>query len=244
MTTTTTKSTITNKASCINQMFNNIASKYDLLNNFMTFGNHIRWKEEAIKLALKEIKEPKEILDLCSGTGDLGIILNKLCPLTNITCIDNSNNMLDIAKSKIEKLNIKNIRLLLEDFENLSSPLKSQSFDIVTIGFGLRNLINKEKCIIDIYDLLSKNGVFVCIDLGYPANLFWQKIYFIYFFKIVPILGKLFANDIDAYTYLPNSLVSWFKQDELNQILLTKGFRKSYYKNILGGVVAIHIAIK
>lgn len=244
MTSTTTKSTSTNKASYINQMFNNIASKYDLLNNLMTLGNHKRWKEEAIKLALKETKEPKEVLDLCSGTCDLAIILNKLCPLTNITCIDNSNNMLNVAKSKTEKLEIKNIKFLLEDFENVSSPLKPQSYDIVTIGFGLRNLTNKEKCISDIYKLLSKNGVFVCIDLGYPENLFWQKVYFIYFFKIVPILGKLFANNIDAYTYLPNSLVSWFKQDELNQILLTKGFRKSYYKNILGGVVAIHVAVK
>lgn len=236
------KSTNTNKAAYINQMFNNIAPNYDLLNNLMTFGFHKKWKKEALKLALKEASDPKEALDLCSGTGDLAIILSKLIPSLNIICGDNSANMLDIAKQRIEKLGLKNISTSLIDCENL--PFKASTFDLITIGFGLRNLINREKCIEDFYNILKTNGVFMSIDLGYPNNFFWQKMFFSYFFNIVPLLGQIFAKDKSAYSYLPDSLKSWYKQEELKSILLLKGFRKCYFKNILGGVVAIHIAVK
>lgn len=242
MTQLQTKSTIPNKANYVNEIFGNIAKKYDLLNNLMTFGMHNKWKEKAIKLALKEINSPKEALDLCAGTCDLGIILSKLSHQTNITCIDNCENMLEIGKKKIKDLKLNNIRTSLVNLEELS--FKPSSFDLITIGFGLRNLTEREKCIQDIYNLLKENGVFLCIDLGHPKNLLWKKIFFYYFFNIIPKLGQIFAKNKEAYTYLPESLFTYYKQDELNDLILTNGFKKCFYKNILGGAVAIHVAIK
>ena len=208
----------------------------------MTFGLHHKWKEETIDLALKEINNPKSALDLCSGTADLAMILNSKLPKIKITCVDNCANMFDIAKVKIENLKIKNIDLLLADCENL--PFYSWSFDLITMGFGLRNLVNKEKCLSDIFEFLKPDGVFVCIDLGYPINFFWQKLYFLYFHNIIPKAGEFFAKNKEAYTYLPESLKTWYKQEELKELILKTGFKKCYFKNLLGGAVAIHVAVK
>ena len=242
MTQTETKSIVVNKAMYVNQIFSKIAKKYDLLNNLMTFGMHKKWKEKTIKLALQANNHPEKALDLCSGTGDLGIILNQYSPLTKITCVDNCNEMLEIARTKITNQNLQNLSILLLDSEEL--PFNPKRFDLITIGFGLRNLVKKEICLENVYKLLTPGGVFACIDLGYPTNPIWGKIFYFYFFKIVPILGQIFANEKDAYTYLPTSLKTYYKQEELKELILKKGFQKCFYKNIFGGVVAIHVAIK
>ncbi len=236
------KLTIDNKSLYINKMFAKIAKKYDLLNNLMTFSLHNKWKEEAIDLVLKEIDSPKLALDLCSGTGDLAVILNKKIPGIKITCVDNCTEMLEIAKAKAENLKIKNIDFLETDCENL--PFYSWSFDIITVGFGLRNLVNKEQCLSNIFGFLKPGGVFSCVDLGHPANPLWQRLYSFYFCNLVPKLGELFAKDKEAYTYLPESLKTWYKQAELKKIILQTGFKKCYFKNLLGGAVAIHVAVK
>lgn len=242
MTQSIAKSTSTSKAIYVNEMFSKIAGKYDLLNNLMTFGLHKYWKTYAIKLALKENKNPKEALDMCCGTGDLALILNKYSPETNITCIDNCNEMLFLAKEKIKNKNIKNTNVIYQDSENLR--FNSWSFDMITIGFGLRNLTSKEKCIQDIYSLLKPGGVLCCVDLGHSKNQLWKKIFFLYFFKIVPVLGQIFAQNKDAYNYLPNSLITWYSQDELKELILKNKFKTCYYENIFGGAVAVHIAVK
>ena len=242
MTKATLKAIGDSEAVYVNKMFNKIAPTYDLLNNLMTFGLHYKWKTEMIKLVQKEIDTPSHALDLCSGTGDLAIILNKYYPDLNITCMDNSHKMLDIAKLKIQKLKTNKISFSLLDFEDINYDYSS--FDLITIGFGLRNLINKEKCIEQVYKLLATNGVFACIDLGHPHNPIWQEIYFNYFFKVVPLLGQIVACDKAAYTYLPESLHTWYKQKELKELILRSGFTRCYFKDILGGAVAIHIAVK
>jgi len=241
MTSTCTKST-PDKAEYINQIFNMIAPKYDLLNLLMTFGMHYKWKEDAIRLGLKEVKSPNNALDICTGTGDLAIILKKYSPETEITCIDNSKNMIELAGKKFNKLKLENISLVTSNFE--SSVFKQGAFDFISIGFGLRNLIDKEKSTELIFNLLNKSGVFVCIDLAYPTNKFWQNLYFSYFFNTVPKLGELIAKNKEAYSYLPNSLKTWLKQEELKSLLIKTGFKKCYFKNILGGIVAIHVAVK
>lgn len=242
MTETTKKSTSNDKALYINNMFAEIAKKYDLLNNLMTFGLHSKWKEKAVDLVLKEIDSPKLALDLCSGTGDLAVILNSKIPGIKITCVDNCPEMFEIAKNKTKNLKIKNIDFLEADCENLS--FYSWSFDIVTVGFGLRNLVNKEKCLKNVFDFLKPGGVFACVDLAYPVNSLWQRLYFFYFYNFVPKLGELFAKNKEAYTYLPVSLQTWYKQEELKKLILHTGFKKCYFKNLLGGAVAIHVAVK
>ena len=230
------------KAFYINKMFSKIAKNYDLLNNLMTFGLHNVWKEEAIRYACKEGTDLKNALDLCCGTADLGLMLSKKLPPLNIKCVDNSLEMLSVAEERLNKEGINNIKLIQMDCEDLE--FTSGSYDLLTIGFGLRNLIQREKFLQDAYTLLKPKGVFACIDLGYPSNYFWRSIYFFYFFHIVPRLGQAFAGDKEAYNYLPNSLSTWYKQEELKNLILQTGFEKCYFKNILGGAVAIHIAVK
>ena len=233
---------IENKKAFINEMFANIAEKYDLLNNLITFGMHNLWKKKAVSLALSEIDEPKYALDLCAGTGDLSIILKKNCPNIKITCVDNCLSMLKLAQNKFEKHNIFDIEPINLDCENLKLP--GSSFDLITISFGLRNLINKPKALSSIYSLLKPCGVFTCLDLGFPKNILWQKVYYFYFFNLVPKLGQMFAQNKEAYTYLPSSLNAWYKQEDLKELILKTGFTRCYFKNILGGAIAIHIAIK
>ena len=233
---------IIEKKTFINKMFAKIAPKYDLLNNLMTFGMHNAWKEEAVKLALSETDDPKFGLDLCSGTGDLSIILKKYSPNMKVTSADNCLEMLNIAQRKFEKLGLSDIELLDLDCENIKPSLGS--FDLITIGFGLRNLIDKQKFLSIVNSLLKPCGIFVCIDLGYPVNVFWQKIYFFYFYNVIPILGKIFASDKEAYTYLPASLATWYRQEDLKKLMTKSGFKRCYFKNILGGVVAVHVAVK
>lgn len=240
MTPTKTKSIIIEKSKLVNNMFNRIAKKYDLLNTIMTFGQHKNWKENAVKLALSELKHTETALDICTGTGDLLLTINKYCKNCKITGIDNSETMLDIAKRRINE--IKNLSVRYENFEE--SENINERYDLITISFGLRNLSKQESSINKIYKTLNSNGVFACIDLGYPNNLLWRKVFFFYFFSIVPILGLIFAGNREAYSYLPNSLTSWYKQEELKTLLLNTGFKKCFYKNIFGGVIAIHIATK
>lgn len=230
-----------NKAHKVNKMFTQISKKYDLLNDLMTFGMHNIWKKESIQLALKNINTPTMALDLCSGTGDLALILNKLSPETKIICSDNCPDMLNILKSKLKNKNL-NIEIKIEDAESLNYP--ENYFDITSIGYGLRNITNKEKVLENIYSILKPRGVLTIIDLGHPTNLLWEKIFFFYFFKIIPLIGLIFAKDRSAYTYLPESLKTWYKQEELKNIIISKGFKKCYIKNLFFGSVAIHIAVK
>lgn len=236
------KSIVQDKATYINQLFSSIATKYDLLNNLISFGMHKKWKEELIKLALKENPNPHNFLDLCSGTCDLAIALNKFYQNTNITCVDNCKEMLNIAKHKFQSLKLNHISLLCFDFENLN--LTPSSFDLITISFGLRNLVQREESIKKIFNLLRNNGVFACIDLGHIKNNVWGKIFYTYFFNLIPIIGKIFSPNKEAYEYLVNSLKTWYTQEELKELILMTGFKKCYFKNIFGGAVAIHIAVK
>ncbi len=242
MTKTIIKSIEPNKAEFVNKMFARIAAKYDLLNNLMTLGFHKKWKENTIKMALSENMAPKNAIDLCCGSGDLAIILQQLSPKTLISCLDNCQEMINITNKKIIESRINNITANLADCENLTNS--PSSIELITIGFGLRNLTNQEKCLSNIYRILTKGGVFACIDLGHPEKPICSRIYAFYFFKVIPLLGKYFARDKEAYTYLPTSLLSWYKQNELKELLLKTGFKKSYYKNIFGGIAAIHIAVK
>lgn len=231
-----------NKQDYVHKMFSGIAKQYDLLNNLMTLGMHNSWKKKAIKLSLNEIEAPHTALDLCSGTGDLGLMIKQLSPNTKVLCVDNCKNMLSIAQDKINKLNLNNISTEISNVENLQ--FDNNSYNMVSIGYGLRNLVEKEKCLSEIYRILSPGGVFMCIDLGHPTNNFWGLIFNTLFFNVIPFLGKIFAKNEEAYTYLPLSLKSWYTQSELKDLILKTGFKKCFYKNVFGGATAIHIAVK
>ena len=210
----------------IHTMFNVISSEYDFMNNIISFGMHNYIKSECIKSL--DIKPHDIVLDLCCGTGDLAGLVKKYQPNTDVCGIDISENMIKIAKNKY-----KNIQFFQGDITNL--PYKDNYFDIVTFGFGLRNILNAEKAVEEIYRILKPNGIFLHIDFG--NKNFANKIYD----KITPFLASNFTKNKSAYNYLIKSKEIFPEPKDLIKDFESKGFkiikRKDYIFNVISSQV-------
>jgi len=193
----------------IKEMFNNIAKNYDKLNNIISLKMQLRVKKKAINnIALKS---DSKVLDICCGTGDIAIYIGKnIVKNGKVIGIDFSENMLAIAKGK--SLGLKNIEFMLGDALNL--PFKDDEFDACFISFGLRNLTNLEKGLSEMKRVTKKDGLVVNIDTGKPKG-FFKTLFNLYFFHIVPIIGKLFNGNSSPYKYLPLSTKNFPSGDEL-----------------------------
>ncbi len=219
------------KSPFIYQMFESLSGKYDLMNNLITFGLHKYIKQNAIK---KVPLQPKsKILDICTGTGDIALILAKKLPRdTLITAVDFSPKMLDIAGQKARKYH--NITFLQADALNL--PFADNSFDISIISFGLRNLNDINQALQEFKRVTKKGGYIVNIDIGKPNGTLapFIRLYFTY---IVPFLGKIFGKS-RFYHYLPLSAASFPSQEKLLLIYKELGFKEVKNYNYLSGIIA------
>ena len=213
----------------IHTMFNMIAKKYDLANNIMSFGMQKYCKNSAIKML--DIKSNSNVIDLCCGTGDLSAIIKKFNPDCQITGIDFSENMLKIAKSKH-----KNIQFWQGDVTNL--PYEDNFFDIAVMGFGLRNILNAEKSVEEVYRVLKPNGQFLHLDFG-RKNL-PSKIYEI----ITSILTKIFTDNPKAYSYLIKSKREFPEPQDLIKDFESKGFKLKKRKDFIFGVISAQLMQK
>lgn len=219
----------------IKQMFDSISKDYDLMNNIMSLGmNPIIKKTSVLRI---NAKNPLKILDLCTGTGDIAINLAKKYPNAEIIAVDFSEKMLEIAKQRAS--GYKNISFMLLDITAL--PFDNNTFDVVTIGFGLRNLTDVKQALIEIKRVLKKDGIFSTLDLGKP-NKFLNIIFKPYFFYIVPLLGKIIHRDKMPYDYLPKSNLDFPSQDEIINILQEIGFTEAKNYNYGFGTMAQQIA--
>lgn len=226
----------TNKNS-IQNLFDNISKNYDLINTIMSFGLHKIIKSFAVNNLTN--KNPQKILDLCTGTGDIAIKLHKKYVDAEIIGIDFSDKMIEIAQKKIK--NIKNITIQKMDTTNLN--FEPESFDICFLSFGLRNLPDINQALTDIKQVLKPNGVLSILDLGRP-NKFIAPIYNFYFYKLIPIIGKIFHKDIIPYKYLVESLKTYPNQKEMIEILKEQGFNRCKNINYLFGTISQQIAYK
>lgn len=213
----------------IHTMFNMLAKKYDLANNIMSFGMQKYCKNSAIKML--DIKSNSNVIDLCCGTGDLSAIIKKFNPDCQITGIDFSENMLKIAKSKH-----KNIQFWQGDVTNL--PYEDNFFDIAVMGFGLRNILNAEKSVEEVYRVLKPNGQFLHLDFG-RKNL-PSKIYE----TITPILTKIFTDNPKAYSYLIKSKREFPEPQDLIKDFESKGFKLKKRKDFIFGVISAQLMQK
>ncbi len=221
-------------------MFNNIAPKYDLLNQLLSLGIHKGWRRKAVNL-LKKI-QPKTVLDIATGTGDFAIEAMKLNP-DNIVGVDISEGMLKIGVEKISKLGLQNkIELKLGDSENL--PFADNSFDAITVGFGVRNFENLDKGIKDIYRVLRKGGMVSILEFSKPRKFPIKQVYHFYFRYITPAIGKLLSKDSSAYTYLPESVKAFPDGDDFLAVLKKAGFKETKAIPVTFGVASIYIAEK
>lgn len=213
----------------IQTMFNMIAEKYDKINDIMSFGTHWCVKSACIKSL--GIKPHDNILDLCCGTGDLAGLIKKIQPQACVTGIDFSEKMLDIASDKYC-----DIRFFQGDATNL--PYEDNSFDIVTMAFGLRNIQNAEKAVEEVYRILKPNGKFLHLDFG-EKNII-SKIYD----KITPLIVSRFTDNTSAYSYLVKSRQIFLLPDELIKDFESKGFKLLKRKDYLFGVISSQITVK
>jgi len=223
----------------VKHMFNMIASKYDFLNHTLSLGMDYVWRKKAIK---KILNNPKEILDIATGTGDFAISAAKHTQ-ANITGIDISDQMIYVGNKKIQQKKLNNrIKLSIEDSENL--PFLDNSYDAITAGFGVRNFENLEKGLSEIHRVVKKNGYVVILEPSTPKAFPLKQIFSIYFQKILPFIGSLVSKDKSAYSYLPNSVKSFPEGDDFLKILNKQGFSKTNYYPLSFGIVSMYVAIK
>lgn len=204
----------------VTQMFDAISGNYDGLNRVISFGIDVSWRKKV--LAIVKASNPENILDIATGTGDLAIMLAQT-NAKKIVGFDISSGMLEIGKQKVAHKNLNDkIDMVLGDSENM--PFDDNSFDAITVAFGIRNFETLEKGLAEIYRVLKPNGTFVILETSMPTKTPFKQGYNFYSKNILPLIGKLFSKDKTAYKYLSESASVFPFGEELNNILRKIGF--------------------
>ena len=223
-----------NKAGLVEGVFNKVYDKYDVMNDFMSFGIHRIWKKNLMNW-MGPSKE-KRYLDVACGTGDLGrLYLDSTDNNSDIVCLDSNPNMIEKGKRRLS--NYKNINWIVAEAEKL--PLKNNSFDFYTISFGLRNTKNLNKSLSEAYRVLKPGGRYMCLEFSKIQN---SNLDFLYkkYSKLIPHIGKAIVGDKDPYEYLTKSIEEFVNQEELIDLMKQNNFKNCSYRNLSGGIVAIH----
>jgi len=228
------------RAAKVSDLFARIACRYDLLNDLQSFGLHRLWKRRVIGLA--NVKSGDRGLDLCCGTGDISFALAKAGAET--VGLDFSPQMLEVAQRRFQdsKFKIQNLKFLQGDAQQL--PFSENSFDIVTIGYGLRNLTNWERGLEEMIRVAKSGARIVVLDFGKPPNWLWQKIYFAHLKCSVPLIGLLFCGNAQAYAYILESLKHYPAQLAVAEKMRGLQLKNVRVINLLGGAMAINFAEK
>ncbi len=222
------------------EMFDNIAYRYDFLNHFLSMGIDKIWRRKAIG-ELTPL-QPKRILDIATGTGDLALAALKLSP-SEIVGIDISEEMLVFAQKKIEKAGKSTIiKFVKGDSEQLQ--FTDQSFDAAMAAFGVRNFENLQMGLNEIFRILTPGGKAVILEFSQPQNCFFKSIYHFYFFKIVPLFGKMFSKDSRAYSYLPESVNAFPDGERFLEYMKNAGFSKLKNRPLTFGIASIYTGEK
>jgi demethylmenaquinone methyltransferase/2-methoxy-6-polyprenyl-1,4-benzoquinol methylase len=224
----------------VTKMFDTISKEYDGLNRIISFGIDVKWRNKVVELVAAQ--NPKNILDIATGTGDLAISLTST-NAKDIVGLDISDGMLEVGRQKISAKNLDNtISMVIGDSEDL--PFENNSFDAITVAFGVRNFENLEKGLAEILRVLKPNGLFVILETSVPTNPVYKLGYNSYSKFILPTIGKLFSKDKVAYRYLSESASVFPYGEALNNILRKIGFINVEDKPQTMGVATIYTASK
>jgi demethylmenaquinone methyltransferase / 2-methoxy-6-polyprenyl-1,4-benzoquinol methylase len=226
------------RAQRVGDLFATIARRYDLLNDLQSFGLHRLWKRRVTALAA--VKPGDRALDLCCGTGDIAFALAGQG--ADVTGLDFSQKMLEVAAHRLEKSNCKALKFIQGDAQLL--PFPDSSFDAITVGYGLRNLSNLETGLREMVRVAKPGGRIVSLDFGKPANALWRSLYFTHLRCSVPLVGLLFCGRADAYAYIFESLkhypAQWGVAEKMRELKLTN----IRIINLVGGAMAINFGQK
>lgn len=222
------------------QMFDNISSRYDFLNHFLSLGIDKLWRKRAIKM-LKSIS-PKKILDIATGTGDFALEALKLSP-SEVIGLDISEGMLEKGREKMVKRKKDHIiSLLYGDSENI--PFENDYFDALTVGFGVRNFENLEKGLSEMLRVVKPGGMLIILEFSKPKKFPVKQVFNFYSKRIIPLLGKSISKDKRAYAYLPESVAAFPEGKDFEQILTQLGYKNVQSRPVSGGIATIYSGIK
>jgi len=223
-----------NKKGLVQNVFDQVFDKYDLMNDLMSLGVHRLWKKNLLNLMNPSSNH--KLVDVACGTGDIAkLFLESVNKSSEITCVDPNKGMIVKGKEKLGKF--QNINWVIGSAEKL--PLKNNLFDFYTISFGLRNTKNLDKTLKEAYRVLKPGGRFFCLEFSKIQN---SSLNFLYknYSKLIPSIGKLVVGEDEPYKYLTKSIENFINQDELIDLMKKNNFKKCKYRNLSGGVVCIH----
>ncbi len=224
----------------VTTMFDNISKEYDRLNRIISFGIDVKWRKKVVKLVAAT--HPKSVLDIATGTGDLAIALAK-SNAKQIVGLDISQGMLDIGRQKIKKKELDGvIEMVLADSEDM--PFEENSFDAITVAFGIRNFESLGNGLSEILRVLKPGGIFVILETSVPTKFPYKQGYRIYTKYILPVIGRIFSRDKSAYAYLSESASKFPYGEALNNILTKIGFINATALPQTMGSATIYIASK
>ena len=221
----------------VREMFATIASRYDLLNHLLSGRMDARWRRLTAKKLLTRLPQgPVQVLDVACGTGDLSLTLFETLGAVKVVGTDFCRPMLDVAARKLA-----NQAIPLIEGDAMRLPFLEKSFDGVTIAFGLRNLSNAERGLLEIFRVLKPSGSIAVLEFSKPVLPGFSFLFDIYFTKVLPLLGGLISGSKSAYQYLPDSVARFPDQKELADIMRKVGFADVEYQNLTGGIAALHL---
>jgi len=238
--TVTPYNTSASKKEQVSEMFDNIAHSYDFLNHFLSLGIDNIWRKKAIA-SIAPIN-PKQILDVATGTGDLALAALKVNP-DKVTGIDISKEMVAFGVNKIAKKNLSDkVELMVGDSEAL--PFEDNSFDAITVAFGVRNFENLEKGLKEMSRVLKPEGRLAVLEISVPKAFPVKQLFYTYFRYILPTIGRLFSKDTRAYTYLPESVKVFPEGEKFTSILNNTGYSEAKCKKLTFGICSLYTAKK
>jgi demethylmenaquinone methyltransferase/2-methoxy-6-polyprenyl-1,4-benzoquinol methylase len=236
------KVNVAEKAGKVAEVFHSVAGNYDLMNDLMSGGIHRLWKRVTIEMS--GVRPGHSVLDIAGGTGDLAAKFSRIVgPEGTVVLADINDSMLKVGRDRLVDRGITdNVRFSQADAQYL--PFPDNTFDVITIAFGLRNVTDKDMALRSMLRVLKPGGKLLVLEFSKPPNTVLSKIYDGYSFNILPKLGKLFANDADSYQYLAESIRMHPDQDTLLGMMDAAGFNNTDYHNMTGGIVALHRGVK
>ncbi len=236
------KVNVDEKSARVADVFHSVASRYDLMNDVMSLGVHRLWKWFTCETS--GIRAGQQVLDLAGGTGDLAKKIARLVgPQGKVVVADINNSMLRVGRDRLTDQGMSgNIEYVQADAECL--PFPDNHFDAITIAFGLRNVTHIDTALASMFRVLKPGGKLLVLEFSKPVTPGLNRIYDLYSFKLLPLMGKFIARDEDSYRYLAESIRMHPDQETLKQKMQTAGFERCEYHNMTGGIVALHTGIK
>jgi len=225
----------------VHDVFEKISDSYDKMNSVISFQQHINWRKDTMKKM--KVKSGAKALDVCCGTADWTIALAEAVGSAGqVTGLDFSQNMLNVGIEKVKELGLNQVRLIHGNAMEL--PFEDNSFDYVTIGFGLRNVPDYLQVLKEMYRVVKPGGIAVCLETSQPTLMGYRQLFYFYFRYIMPLFGKLFAKSFKEYSWLQESARDFPGMKELAKMFEQAGFKHVTFRAYSGGAAAVHIGHK